>query len=145
MYLEQKPGQAWGGLGLVGIGSGAIFHDMSAPEKPSLSGLSRGDLEALTERLLSENAALKQATADLRAEIAALKGVKGRSAIQPIGMERTLCRCRAQCRCGDRAHSARPPYPGDCWKREDGLVARQRLQRRSLHRGPICALEAGHR
>lgn len=85
MYLEQKPGQAWGGLGLVGIGSGAIFHDVSAPEKPSLSGLSRGDLEALTERLLSENAVLKQATTELRAEIVALKGVKGRPAIQQIG------------------------------------------------------------
>ncbi|MCP6026174.1 hypothetical protein NL375_33605, partial [Klebsiella pneumoniae] len=40
------------------------------------------------ERLLAENAALKQAIANLRAEIAALKGVKGRPAIQPSGMER---------------------------------------------------------
>jgi hypothetical protein len=56
---------------------------MSAPEKPSVSGLSRGDLEALIERLLAENAALKQAVADLRAEIAQVKGVSGKPAIKP--------------------------------------------------------------
>ena len=58
---------------------------MSVPEKIPLSELSRGDLEALTERLLAENAALKQVVADLRAEM--LKGVTGRPAIRPSGME----------------------------------------------------------
>ena len=53
---------------------GSMFPAVSAPEKLSLSGLSRGDLEALAERLLAENTALKQAIAELRAEIAALKG-----------------------------------------------------------------------
>src|SRR3954454_15715309 len=60
---------------------------MSVPEKIPLSELSRGDLEALTERLLAENAALKQVVADLRAEIVRLKGVTGRPAIRPSGME----------------------------------------------------------
>ena len=45
---------------------------MSCPEKPSLSGLSRGELEALIERLLAE-----------RAEIAQLKGVSGKPAVKP--------------------------------------------------------------
>ena len=42
---------------------------MSVPEKIPLSELSRGDLEALAERLLAENAALKQAVVELRAEL----------------------------------------------------------------------------
>src|SRR3954451_17888259 len=60
---------------------------MSVPEKIPLSELSRGDLEALTERLLAENAALKQMVADLRAGIVRLKGVTGGPAIRPSGME----------------------------------------------------------
>ena len=64
-----------------------MFLVVSTPEKLSLSGLSRDDLEALTERLLADNAALKQALAELRAEVAALKGVKGRPVIRPSGME----------------------------------------------------------
>jgi hypothetical protein len=60
---------------------------MSAPEKITLSGLPRGELEALAERLLAENAALRQAIAELRAEVATLKGVKGRPKVKPSGME----------------------------------------------------------
>jgi Transposase IS66 family len=61
---------------------------MAAPEKIPLSSLSRGELEALAERLLADNAALKQAIAELRAEVATLKGVKGRPKVKPSGMDR---------------------------------------------------------
>src|SRR3954447_23116589 len=61
---------------------------MSAPEKITLSGLPRGELEALAGRLLADNAALRQAVAELRAEGATLKGVKGRPTVRPSGMEK---------------------------------------------------------
>ena len=60
---------------------------MSAPKKVPPSELSRGELETLLERLPAENAALEQALAGLRAEVAALKGLKGRPAIKPSGMD----------------------------------------------------------
>src|SRR4051795_12404778 len=60
---------------------------MSVPEKIALSGLPRGELEALVERLLAENAAMRRAVAGLRAEVATLKGVKRRPKLKPSGME----------------------------------------------------------
>src|SRR3954454_13123162 len=61
---------------------------MSAPAKIPLSSLPRGELEALAERLLAENDALRRAVAGLRAEVAAIKGVKGRPELKPSGMEK---------------------------------------------------------
>src|SRR4051794_18965422 len=61
---------------------------MSASGKISLSGLPRAELEALAERLLAENDALRQGIAGLKAEVAAIKGVKGRPELKPSGMEK---------------------------------------------------------
>src|SRR5689334_6920979 len=61
---------------------------MSASAKITLSGLPRGELEALAERLLAENDALRQAIAELKAEVATLKGLKGRPEVKPSGMEK---------------------------------------------------------
>jgi hypothetical protein len=47
-------------------GGDPISSCMLTSEKIPLSGLPRGKLEALAERLLGENAALKQAIAELR-------------------------------------------------------------------------------
>src|SRR3982751_1734149 len=69
---------------------------MSASGKITLSGLPRAELEAAAGRLLAENAALKRTIAELRAEVATLKGVKGRPRRNPSGM-------------------AGGPEPGGCW------------------------------
>jgi Transposase IS66 family len=61
---------------------------MSVAKTIPLSGLPRGELEAFTEQLLAENAALRQAIVELRAEVATLKGVKGRPKVRPSGMEK---------------------------------------------------------
>src|SRR3954452_4766666 len=61
---------------------------MSAPAKIPLSSLPRGEPEALAERLLAENDALRQAIAELKAEVATPKGVRGRPEVRPSGMEK---------------------------------------------------------
>src|SRR4051794_8012325 len=61
---------------------------MSASGKVALSGMPRGELEAVAERLLAENDALRRAIAELRAEGAAPQGGRRRPQLRPRGMEK---------------------------------------------------------
>jgi len=53
-----------------------------------ISGLGLEELKALLVQALEENARLKAENADLREEIARLKGLKGRPKLKPSGMEK---------------------------------------------------------
>ena len=57
------------------------------PRSPTLSALSRSELEALLVKQFEDITVLKQVVSELREEIARLKGLKGRPSIKPSGME----------------------------------------------------------
>ena len=67
-----------------------------------IAGLGLEELKALLVQALEENARLKAKNAELREEIARLKGLKGRPKLKPSGMEKAADAARSAGRKGSR-------------------------------------------
>jgi Transposase IS66 family len=74
-----------------------------------MSGLPNADLQRLVLKLLSENAEQKRVIAELREEIARLKGLKGCPDIKPSGMETGPARKSRDKRAGRRGRGVVTP------------------------------------
>jgi hypothetical protein len=67
-----------------------------------ISGLGLEELKALLVQALEENAGLRKENAELREEIARVKGLKGRPKLKPSGMEKALDAAKGATRKGRR-------------------------------------------
>src|SRR3954470_22101784 len=115
---------------------------MSVPEKIALSGLPRGELEALVERLLAENAALRRVVAELRAEGGTLQGVERRpGGVAEVGGE------VATLRGGRRRPEVKPsgmeeaPEPAPAGKSRGGGAKTSKAERLAVDEERVIAAE----
>ncbi len=73
---------------ILPIGNGSVLRfKLCVTQPPDLDALTPGQLKELVIQLLGEVAQLRQTVVRQREEIARLKGLKGRPAIKPSGME----------------------------------------------------------